>query len=68
MGCVCCQDNPPHPETGGTPLLELVRAYVGDGIIAGLGISRKNLFVSLWLACNVFVPSESRDITVRYSI
>jgi hypothetical protein len=60
--------NSPHPETGRTPLLELIRRYIGDAIVSGLRVPRKNLCVALWLARDVFFSAEAGDIAVCHTV
>jgi hypothetical protein len=49
----------PFPEGRGTPLLQLIRTDVRNYIIGWLQIARQDLFVSGWLAFNIFFLGQT---------
>lgn len=61
---ICSENNPTDSEARRTSLLHFVRTDVGDAIIAGFGVTGKNLLVPQGLSFDVLLAAKPRDISI----
>ena len=68
MRGICCENHPSHAEARRTPLLQFIRADVGDAILARLGVAGEDLFILHRLSSDVLLAAQTRRVNVGHPV